>query len=86
MIISLFLACSDTEAQTDIDHLNQRLLEQQVLIEYQNRKFDELETKIQNLETQLKERATTFAQELVKVSSSRHEKNKSSHVMNFIDF
>ena len=26
------------------------------------------------IETQLKERATTFAQELVKVSASRHEK------------
>ena len=44
------------------------------------------------IETQLKERATTFAQELVKVSSSRHErvlrprKGRSSHVRNSIDF
>ena len=40
------------------------------------------------IETQLKERATTFAQELVKVSSSCHEwvllsrKGRSSHVRN----
>ena len=47
------------------------------------------------IETQLKERATTFAQELVKVSSrkgSGHErvlrprKGRSSHVRNSIDF
>ena len=44
------------------------------------------------IEIQLKERATTFAKELVKVSSSRDERvlrpriGRSSHVMIFTDF
>ena len=53
MFISLLFACTDKETQAEIDSLNQTVLEQQVLIEYQTRQFDELVERMQELETQM---------------------------------
>ena len=53
MIISLLFACTDKEAQAEIDVLNQQVLEQKVLIDYQNRQFDELVARMETLETQM---------------------------------